>query len=270
MTHRGRTNRSGEKRQGPRSASEAQTLTIPKEGIRLNRYIARSGVCSRRKADDLIAEGRVKVNGEPAEIGQSVYEDDEVEVGGRVISPRPHVYILLNKPDDTITTVQDERDRTTVMDLVDVPEQEKSALFPVGRLDRHTVGALLLTNDGDLAHRLMHPRYAVEKLYRVRTKAAVRPHELEALKQGIELDDGPAKADRVAYLHPPNHHEIGLMLHEGRNRQVRRMLEALGHEVVELERVNYAGLTTDGLRRGKWRRLNPHEVWQLRRLVKLK
>ncbi|RMH61150.1 MAG: rRNA pseudouridine synthase [Bacteroidetes bacterium] len=278
MTQRGRP-RSSRTSRRPRTGppgrgeglpgSDAQTLAIPPEGIRLNRYMARAGVCSRRKADALIAEGRVKVNGRPATVGQTVYEHDEVEVGGRVISPRPYVYILLNKPDDVITTVQDERSRRTVMDLVTLPDDEKAALFPVGRLDRHTLGVLLLTNDGELAHRLMHPRYAVEKLYRVRTREPIRPHELDALRRGVDLDDGPARADRVAYLHPPDHHEIGLMLHEGRNRQVRRMLEALGHEVVELERVQYAGLTTEGLRRGKWRRLEPHEIRRLRRLVKL-
>ncbi|GIV61297.1 MAG: pseudouridine synthase [Rhodothermaceae bacterium] len=239
--------------------------------MRLNRYIARAGVCSRRKADELIRAGRVRVNGEVVtEMGVRVQEGDEVIVNGRRISPQPYLYLLLNKPGDTITTTDDEKGRATVLDLIDLPPEEKEGLFPVGRLDRHTTGVLLLTNDGELAHRLMHPRYQVEKLYRVRTREAVKPHQLEQLREGIELDDGLARADRVAYLTPDNHHEVGLQIHEGRNRQVRRMFEALGHEVVQLERVAYAGLTTAGVRRGKWRRLQDAEVRRLRRSVGLK
>ncbi|GIV59113.1 MAG: pseudouridine synthase [Rhodothermaceae bacterium] len=239
--------------------------------MRLNRYIARAGVCSRRKADELIRAGRVKVNGEVVtELGVRLHEGDEVTVGGRRISPRPFTYLLLNKPKDTLTTTDDERGRTTVLDLLDLPPEERDALFPVGRLDRNTTGVLLLTNDGELAHRLMHPRYGVEKIYRVRTKEPVKPHELDRLRQGIELEDGLARADRVAYVAPDAPHEVGLMIHEGRNRQVRRMFEALGHEVVQLERVAYAGLTTAGVRRGRWRRLQEKEVRRLYRLVKLK
>ena len=190
-------------------------------------------------------------------------------MGGRVISPQELTYILLNKPGDTITTKSDEKGRSTVLDVLTIPEEEKAGLFPVGRLDRHTVGVLLLTNDGELAHRLMHPRYNVEKIYVARTKDPVKPHELEQLKEGVQLEDGLAKADRVSYTNPPDQHEIAILLHEGRNRQVRRMLEALGHEVTHLERVNYAGLTAEGVRRGRWRRLSPHEVKRLRQLVKL-
>ena len=251
-------------------ASAPAELAIPDEGIRLNRYIARAGVCSRRKADALIEEGVVQVNGKPAEVGQSVHAGDSVTVRGREITPRPFVYVLLNKPGDTITTVSDERDRATVLDLVDLPEKEKDALFPVGRLDRHTLGALLLTTDGELAHRLMHPSYAVEKIYLVRTRDEIAPEQLEALRAGVELDDGPARADRVDYAPKGDQHEIALRLHEGRNRQVRRMMAALGHEVERLERITYAGLTTRGLRRGKWRRLEPHEVSKLRRSVNLR
>lgn len=244
---------------------------IPEEGMRLNKYLARAGVASRRKADEFIEKGQVKVNGKvETSFGYRVQEGDEVEVNGTVVSPRSFVYVLLNKPADTITTTDDERDRQTVLDLISMPEKEKEGLFPVGRLDRHTLGVLLLTNDGDLAHRLMHPRYEIDKLYRVRTKAAISPDQIEQLRSGIMLDDGPARADQVAYIDPPNQHEIGLSIHEGRNRQIRRMMEALGHEVDRLERINYAGLTTEGLRRGKWRKLYPHEVQRLRRRVKLK
>lgn len=239
--------------------------------MRLNKYIARAGVTSRRKADALIDAGQVRVNGAPVtEYWYQVKPGDRVEVSGDVISPQPFVYILLNKPKDTITTTDDERDRRIVLDLLSIGQEEKEGLFPVGRLDRDTTGVLLLTNDGDLAHRLMHPSYEVDKLYRVRTRQSIKPHQLDQLRSGVELDDGLAKADRVAYVQPEDHHEIGLKLHEGRNRQIRRMLEALGHEVVELERVRYAGLTADGVRRGKWRRLEAFEVGRLRRLVGLK
>ena len=240
--------------------------------VRLNKYIAQAGVASRRKADELIAAGRVKVDGAVVtELGTKISEGATVEVNGQTISPQGHHYVLLNKPDDTITTTSDERGRPTVMDLLDgLPNKDALGLFPVGRLDRDTVGVLLLTNDGELANRLMHPRYETEKLYVVRTKAAVKPHEIDRLREGISLEDGLAKADRVAYAAPPNGHEVGLQLHEGRNRQIRRMMEALGHEVEHLERVRYAGLTSEGLRRGRWRRLTPAEVKALRRRLKLR
>ena len=239
--------------------------------MRLNRYIARAGVCSRRDADGLIELGQVKVNGTVVtEFSTYVTDEDDVEVKGRTISPQRHVYLLVNKPSDTITTTDDPKDRRTVMDLVRLPDSEKGSLFPVGRLDRDTVGVLLLTNDGELAHRLMHPSYEVEKLYRVRTKDPVKPHEIDLLKKGIQLEDGVATADEAAYVALPDRHEVGLRIHEGRNRQIRRMFELLGHAIEDLERVNYAGLTTVGVRRGKWRRLQPHEVRRLRKQVKLK
>lgn len=238
--------------------------------MRLNRYIARAGVCSRRDADALIEKGQVKVNGNVVtEFATYVTDQDTVEVNGRVISPQRHVYILLNKPKDTITTTDDPRERRTVMDLVRIPEPEKRGLFPVGRLDRDTVGAILVTNDGELAHRLMHPSFEIEKLYLVRTANPVKPHEIDLLKRGIQLEDGAAAADEAAYVDPSDHRRIGIRIHEGRNRQVRRMLEALGHEIVYLERVNYAGLTTEGIRPGKWRRLQPYEVRRLKRQVSL-
>ncbi len=238
--------------------------------MRLNKYIARAGVCSRRKADEAIQKGRVKVNGTiVTELGSRVQESDEVEVNGRTISPRRHEYILLNKPKNTITTTDDPHDRETVMELIALTEREKRGLYPVGRLDRDTTGVLLVTNDGDLAHRLMHPSFEIEKLYRVRTKDPVKPHELDRLRKGVRLDDGEARADRAAYLAIPDHRDVGLSIHEGRNRQIRRMFEELGHEVVSLDRVRYAGLTAEDVRPGKWRRLAEHEVRQLRRQVKL-
>lgn len=238
--------------------------------IRLNKYIARAGVCSRRKADELIEKGQVKVNGTVVtELGTRVKESDEVEVNGRTISPRRHMYILVNKPKDTITTTDDPQDRDTVMELINMPEEEKRGLFPVGRLDRDTTGVLLVTNDGDLAHRLMHPSYVINKFYRVSTRKPVKPHELDRLRKGVILEDGEAAADQVAYVALPDHHQVGISIHEGRNRQVRRMFEALGHEIAALERVNYAGLTVEGVRPGKWRRLQEHEIRQLHRQVKL-
>lgn len=253
---------------------DTETISKPTEidePVRLNRYISMSGVCSRRKADDLIDKKQVKVNDTVVtEYWHQVAPGDKVEVNGTVISPRAHVYILLNKPKDVITTTDDERGRDTVLDLIDLPGVEQAGLFPVGRLDRDTVGVLLITNDGDLAHRLMHPRYEVDKLYVVRTKKPIKPDELDQLAKGVKLDDGISKADNVTYTQPPNQHEIGMQLHEGRNRQIRRMIEALGHEVDTLERVNYASLTTEGVRRGKWRRLEPFEVKRLRNLVRLK
>ncbi|HET6569855.1 MAG TPA: pseudouridine synthase [Rhodothermales bacterium] len=254
----------------PRQPSEQAPPAPGPEGTRLNRYLAQAGVCSRRNADELIAEGRVRVNGDTVtDFSTRIKSGDRVEVAGRVVSPQDLTYILLNKPPDTITTRSDEKGRQTVMEVMDLPEEEKASLFPVGRLDRNTVGVLLLTNDGDLAHRLMHPRYNVEKIYVARTKDPVKPHQLEMLLTGIQLDDGLARADRVSYTAPPDHHEIAILLHEGRNRQIRRMLEALGHEVASLERVKYAGIGTEGVRRGKWRRLAPYEVKRLRQLVKL-
>jgi len=249
----------------------AKALAIPPEGIRLNRYLSLSGVASRRKADDLIAQGRIKINGETVTaLGTKVQKGDRVEVGGRTVSPQAYLYLLLNKPTDTITTTDDEKGRATVLDLIDMEEALKKGLFPVGRLDRNTAGVLLITNDGELAHRLMHPSFEVEKLYTARTRSSIKPDQLQKLRDGIELEDGLAKADRVAYVSPDDHHTIGLQLHEGRNRQIRRMLEALGHEVVALERVGYAGFTTARLRRGKWRRLEEKEIHRLKRQVKLK
>lgn len=259
------------RRPKPQPAAGEVRGTAKAPSTRLNRYIASTGYCSRRKADALIAEGRVKVNGVVVStLGTKIAPGDVVEVNGKRVTPRSFEYVLLNKPSDVITTTQDEKGRRTVLELVADEGLKRAGLFPVGRLDRDTQGVLLLTNDGDLAHRLMHPRFEIQKLYRVRTRGPVKPHELDALRKGVPLEDGPARADQAAYVDPADPHELGIELHEGRNRQIRRMLEALGHEVVRLERVRYAGLTTEGVRRGHWRRLLPHEVERLRRQVKLK
>ena len=252
---------------GPGGAAERPA---PDEPVRLNKFLARAGVASRRDADAIIAAGRVRVGGAVVtEMGVKVSPRDRVEVDGRPVGLSDLVYVLLNKPTDTITTVADDRGRQTVMDLVSLPEEEKSALFPVGRLDRQTTGALLLTTDGEVAHRLMHPSYGAVKLYRVTLDAPISEADLDRLRRGVDLDDGPARADHAAFL-GAGRSEIGLQLHEGRNRQVRRMVEAIGRRVEALDRVGYAGLELGGLRRGRWRRLEPHEVNRLRRSVKLK
>lgn len=238
--------------------------------VRLNKYLARSGVASRRKADALIEAGRVQVNGEVVtDFSRQVHEGDEVVVDGEVVQPPEKVYLLLNKPEDAVTTTRDRRGRRTVMDLVDLPQRVKASVFPVGRLDRDTLGVLLLTNDGNLAHRLMHPRYEIEKLYVARTREAVKPHLIDELRRGVELEDGPARADEVMYTNPPQKDELGIVLHEGRNRQIHRMMAAVGHDVVYLERIGYAGLTVQGVPRGSWRRLEPPEVEDLKKLVGL-
>ena len=247
---------------------KAEAASFP---MRINRFIARAGVCSRREADDMIKSGLVELDGAVvSDFSTQVLETSEVKVNGKVITAVGGVYILLNKPSGAISTKSDEKGRQTVLDLIEMPEEIKSALFPVGRLDRDTTGALLLSSDGDLAHRLMHPSFEVEKLYRVRTARTVTEQEIGRLLSGIELDDGPAHADQAAYLTPGVLTEVGVAMHSGRNRIVRRMFEALGHEVKQLERVRYAGITTAGVRRGKWRKLTDKEVSRLYRAVKMK
>jgi 23S rRNA pseudouridine2605 synthase len=239
-------------------------------GMRINKYIAHTGHCSRRDADQLVEEGRVEVDGERVtEHGTRVYEGQTVTVDGETVTLPALEHILLNKPKDTISTTEDQKDRQTVLDVVGVPEENPSGLFPVGRLDRNTTGVLIITNDGDLAHRLMHPRYEVSKIYYVRTQKTVKPHEIDHLRRGVELEDGPAAADQVAYLDPHTKTDVALELHEGRNRQIRRMMETLGHDIVQLERAKYGTLTTGSLQRGEWRRLTYDEVSALRELVDL-
>jgi 23S rRNA pseudouridine2605 synthase len=226
--------------------------------VRLNAYLARAGVASRRRADELIKAGRVAVNGEPGRLNTFVERGDRVEVDGQPVAAQRLTYVLLNKPTGTVTTARDPQRRPTVVELVDVPER----VVPVGRLDADTTGALLLTNDGPLAHRLAHPRYGVEKVYEVEVEGRPDDAALRRLAEGVELDDGrtaPARARRLA----PS--KIELMLHEGRKHQVKRMLAAVGHPVRRLHRSGYAGLTLGGLEPGRWRELEPSEVKRLSR-----
>lgn len=240
------------------------------EGMRLNRFVAQSGLCSRRKADELIAAGVIRINGSVVtELGTKLSAGDSVVVNGREITPLGLSYILMNKPTNSITTTADERSRRTVLDVLTLSDDEKKGLFPVGRLDRNTTGALILTNDGDLANRLMHPRYEISKLYVAALDRPMSPTLLETLREGVVLDDGPAKPEYAAFVDGDTKRVL-LQIHEGRNRQVRRMIEALGLEVKTLERVQYAGLDCKGLRPGKWRILTKKEVAMLRREVGLK
>ena len=221
--------------------------------MRLNAYLARAGIASRRGADDLIKAGRVRVNGGPGQLNTDVIDSDRVEVDGKEVSAQKLAYVLLYKPVGVVTTLSDPQGRPTVVELV--PREPR--VVPVGRLDADTSGALLLTNDGPLAHRLAHPRHGVEKVYEVEVQGDPKEDVLRALREGVELDDGrtaPARARRLG------RGRIELVLHEGRNRQVKRMLEAVGHPVVRLHRSVYAGLTLDGLAPGKFRKLTADEV----------
>jgi 23S rRNA pseudouridine2605 synthase len=228
--------------------------------VRLNAYLARAGVASRRKADELIKAGRVTVNGEPGRLNTFVAKHDRVELDGRPLARQPLAYVLLNKPAGVVTTARDPHGRPTVVELV---SEYAARVVPVGRLDADTTGALLLTNDGELAHRLAHPRYEVEKVYEAEVEGEPSDEALRRLEQGIELDDGRTAAAHAKRLAPSR---IELAIHEGRKHQVKRMLEAVGHPVRRLHRSRYAGLTLKGLGPGDSRELAGAEVERLRSL----
>jgi pseudouridine synthase len=229
--------------------------------MRLNAYLARAGIASRRKADDLIRTGRVRVNGQPAGLGTPVGPGDRVEVDGRPVAPEPPAYVLLHKPGGVVTTARDPRGRPTVVGLVGHPRR----IVPVGRLDADSTGALLLTNDGELAHRLAHPRYGVAKLYEAEVEGEPSGEALRLLREGVELDDGRTAPARVRLVRRGPVSLVELELHEGRKHQVKRMCAAVGHPVVRLHRARYAGLELGALRPGEWRELAPDEVEALRR-----
>jgi 23S rRNA pseudouridine2605 synthase len=225
--------------------------------VRLNAYLARAGVASRRGADELIKAGRVRVNGEPGRLDTFVSAADRVDVDGREVSAQPLAHLLLHKPAGVVTTARDPQRRPTVVQLV--PSAPR--VVPVGRLDADTTGALLLTNDGPLAHQLAHPRYGVEKVYEAEVEGDPGEEALRSLREGVELEDGRTAPARARRLGPGR---VELVLHEGRKHQVKRMLAAVGHPVVRLHRSGYAGLTLGGLEPGGWRRLEPSEVERLR------
>jgi pseudouridine synthase len=245
---------------------ERKNTGLHQETVRLNRFLAMAGVGSRRKNDELIRSGAVSINGKPvAELGVQVrLHRDQVTVNGKTVSPEERkLYIILNKPKDTITTVKDEKGRTTVMKYVSIHQR----VYPVGRLDRNTTGVLLLTNDGDLANALMHPKGEIDRMYRVTLERAVEDKDIKRLRQGVKLEDGMAKPKEVDVITGSRRMKVFIAMLEGRNREVRRMFEAVGYDVKQLDRVSFAGLTPLGLTRGEWRFLTRDEVRKLRRLT---
>jgi 23S rRNA pseudouridine2605 synthase len=235
----------------------------PNEPIRLNKFLANAGVCSRREADEFIQAGVVTVNGEiVTELGTKVMRTDVVKFHDDTVSLEKKVYVLLNKPKDYVTTSDDPQQRKTVMDLVKNACPER--IYPVGRLDRNTTGVLLLTNDGDLASKLTHPKYLKKKIYHVYLDRNVTAHDIQQIAEGITLEDGEIKADAIEYADPVDKKQVGIEIHSGKNRIVRRIFESFGYKVLKLDRVQFAGLTKKNLRRGDWRYLTEEEVDRLR------
>jgi 23S rRNA pseudouridine2605 synthase len=235
----------------------------PNEPLRLNKFLANAGICSRREADEFIQAGVVTVNGEVVtELGTKILRTDEVKFHDQPVTIEKKVYVLLNKPKDYVTTSDDPQQRKTVMDLVKNACPER--IYPVGRLDRNTTGVLLLTNDGDLASKLTHPKYLKKKIYHVYLDKNVTAHDLQQISDGIQLEDGEIKADDVQYAHPTDKKQVGIEIHSGKNRIVRRIFESLGYRVQKLDRVQFAGLTKKNLKRGDWRYLTEEEVDRLR------
>ncbi|MDE6853522.1 MAG: rRNA pseudouridine synthase, partial [Muribaculaceae bacterium] len=231
----------------------------PNEQIRLNKYMSNAGLCSRREADEFIQQGLVKVNGQVVtELGTKITHSDVVEYDDKVVTTQSKCYILLNKPKDCVTTSDDPNGRLTVMDLVKDACPER--IYPVGRLDRNTTGVLLLTNDGDLASKLTHPKYVKKKIYHVWCDRDIAEEDMQRIADGIELEDGPIHADAISYATETDRNQAGIEIHSGRNRIVRRIFESLGYHVVKLDRVYFAGLTKKNLPRGRWRYLTQEEV----------
>ena len=238
-------------------------LTDPNEPIRLNKFLANAGICSRREADEFITAGVVSVNGEVVtELGTKIKRTDEVKFHDEPVSIERKTYILLNKPKDCVTTSDDPQERKTVMDFVKGACKER--IYPVGRLDRNTTGVLLLTNDGDLASKLTHPKYLKKKIYHVYCDKNVTKADLDQIAAGVTLDDGEIHADAISYASETDKSQVGIEIHSGKNRIVRRIFESLGYKVIKLDRVYFAGLTKKGLRSGDWRYLTEQEVNMLR------
>lgn len=243
----------------PRPVIYEETAPAPDEQIRLNKYMANAGLCSRREADEFIKQGLVKVNGEVVtELGTKITPQDTIEYDDKVVTLERKCYILLNKPKDCVTTSDDPNGRLTVMDIVKGACNER--IYPVGRLDRNTTGVLLLTNDGDLASKLTHPKYVKKKIYHVWTDKDITEDDMQRIADGIELEDGPIHADAISYATETDRNQAGIEIHSGRNRIVRRIFESLGYHVTKLDRVYFAGLTKKNLPRGRWRYLTQEEV----------
>ena len=235
----------------------------PNEEMRLNKFMANAGICSRREADEFISQGLVKVNGEVVtELGTKIKHDDVVEYDDKVVVPERKCYVLLNKPKDCVTTSDDPNGRITVLDIVKNACKER--IYPVGRLDRNTTGVLLLTNDGDLASKLTHPKFVKKKIYHVWTDKDISEEDMQRIADGIELPDGEIHADAISYVSDTDKNQAGIEIHSGRNRIVRRIFEHLGYRVTKLDRVYFAGLTKKNLPRGRWRYLTQEEVTALR------
>jgi len=264
----------GQQRRGQRSFSRRSgkpSSNEPKKvddgSMRLNRFIAHAGICSRREADTFIIAGSVEVNGKVvSEMGYKVLPGDSVKFDGRLLTPEKMEYVLLNKPKNFLTTTEDDKGRKTVMDLI--RNASKSRLLPVGRLDRNTTGLLLFTNDGEMAARLTHPRYAVRKIYHVVLDRALKVSDLQQIEKGVDLDDGSISVDAISYITNATKREVGIEIHSGRNRIIRRIFEHLGYEVAKLDRVMFAGLTKKDLPRGQWRTLDSKEVSFLKMIGK--
>ncbi len=256
----------------PRAINRLQTkdtvaLSDLGDDIRLNKYVAHCGICSRRKADEYIKQGLVKVNGKLAnEPGTRIKPTDEVQYKGTIIKPEVRrIYVLMNKPKGTITTSSDDKGRKTVMDLIGTDVKER--IFPVGRLDRETTGLLVLTNDGDLAKKLSHPSYNVKKIYHVILDKPVIKNDLQKIREGLNLEDGKAMVDGIDYARNKGKNEVGIEIHIGKNRIVRRIFEYLGYEVVKLDRMYYGGLTKKDLPRGRYKFLDEKEIIMLKHFV---
>ncbi len=252
-----------------RGRKKSETNKEESNLIRLNRYISNAGICSRRKADELIAAGVVSVNGEVvSELGFKVDPaKDVIRYNGETLKREKMVYVLLNKPKDYITTTDDPQERRTVMHLVEKASRER--IYPVGRLDRNTTGLLLMTNDGELADKLSHPRNSITKIYQVELNKSLTQGDLNKISFGLELEDGLIKPDTVSYVQGGSKREVGIQIHSGKNRIVRRIFEHLGYEVVKLDRTIYANLTKKDLPRGRWRYLDEKEIIQLKHLVQV-
>jgi pseudouridine synthase len=268
-TRNSREGGNSQKPQGKKFAPQPKKAEPPKKSnpdeVRLNRYIANAGICSRREADTYIAAGNVTVNGKPVtEMGYKVKRSDDVRFDGKRLSLEKKEYILLNKPKNFITTTSDEKGRRTVMELIS--SASNARLLPVGRLDRNTMGLLLFTNDGDLTKKLTHPKHGVRKIYHVHLDKSLSVADLHKIEAGLELEDGPIEVDSISFVQGAPKRELGIEIHSGRNRIVRRIFEHLGYEVTKLDRVIFAGLTKKDLPRGHWRHLTEQEVINLKNI----